>query len=132
MKSGLVSLLQNESTISAITSQVYITKAPQTATVPYIVLELTDTEEFGSLDGTGSLRRVTFAIDCQSDRSVEAETLGAAVRVFIDDFTGAAGSFTIDAVNLSQELSDYDPPKDASDKGTHTVTLLVDIFYQDT
>jgi hypothetical protein len=132
MKSGLVALLKGESTISSLTSKVYITKAPQTATMPYIVIELTDTEEFGSLDGTGALRRVTFAIDCHSELSTEAETIGKSVRDFIDDYTGTAGSFTIDAVNLGQEISDYQPPKDASDKGTHTVTLLVDIFYQDT
>ena len=126
MKSGLVSLLQNESTISAITSSIYISKAPQSATVPYIVIELVDTDEMGSLDGTGGLRKVGFAIDCQSDRSVEAEQLGKAVRVFVDDYTGAAGDETIAAVNMGQELSEYD----SSDKGTHTVTLLVDIFYQ--
>jgi len=130
MKSGLVSLLQNESTISAITSSIYISKAPQSATVPYIVIELVDTDEMGSLDGTGGLRKVGFAIDCQSDRSVEAEQLGKAVRVFVDDYTGAAGDETIAAVNMGQELSEYDPPEDSSDKGTHTVTLLVDIFYQ--
>jgi hypothetical protein len=132
MKSGLTSLLKGESTISSITSRVYVTKAPQTATMPYVVLELQDTDEFESLDGTGDLRKVSFAIDCQSDISTEAETLGKAIRDFIGDYTGAAGSFTIDAVNLSQEISDYDPPKDGSEKGTHTVTLLVDIFYQDT
>ncbi len=132
MKSGLISLLKGETTISSITSRIYVTRAPQTATMPYIVIELTDTEEFGSLDGTGALRRVTFAIDCQSDLSTEAEDLGEAVREFIDDYTGAAGTYTIDAVNLQQEVSDYDPPKDASEKGTHTVTLLVDIFYQAT
>ena len=132
MKSGLTSLLKSELTISTITSRVYITKAPQTADVPYIVLELQDTEEFESLDGTGDLRRVSFAIDCQSDLSTESETLGKAVRDFIEDYTGAAGTYTIDAVNLKQEISDYDPPKDASDRGTHTVTLLVDIFFQDT
>jgi len=130
MKTGLIALLKSEGTISTITSSIYITKAPDTATVPYIVIELLDTEEFGSLDGTGSLRRVSFGIDCQASRGVEAETLGSAVRKFLDDYTGAAGSFTIDAVVLQQETSAYSPPQDASDKGTHTVGLDFDIFYQ--
>ena len=130
MKSGLISLLKNEGSISTITSRIFITKAPETAELPYIVIELLDTDEFGSLDGTGNLRRVSFAVDCQSDRSVTAEALGKAVRVFMDDYTGAAGEFTIDAVNLNQEVSEYDPPREGSDKGVHTVSLLLDIFYQ--
>lgn len=58
-----------------------------------------------------------------------AETLADAVRTFIDDYTGTAGSYTIQAVLMNGESDDYEPPADASDVGVHVVTLDVDIQY---
>ena len=86
MRAGLVALLRAEPTISAIVStRVYISKAPQKAVLPYIVIDQQDTDEFNSLDATGALRRMGFVIVCVSAISIQAESLGNAVRVFIDD-----------------------------------------------
>ena len=129
MRGGLVSLLTGESTISSIVgSRVYVSKAPQTATLPYIVITQMSSEEYKSLDNTGQLRALDFDIDCKADRSVEAETLGNAVRVFIQDYAGTAGSETIEAVLLNDESTDFEPPTDASDVGIHTV--LIDVTIQ--
>ena len=77
MRSGLVSLLRAEGTVTAIVAQrVYVTKAPQTAKLPFVVIDQNDTEEFNSIDGTGRLRRMGFMVDCIASTSVEAETLG--------------------------------------------------------
>ena len=131
MKSGLVSLLTGEATISAIVgSRVYVNKAPQTAAYPHIVITQMGAEENTSVDGaSGQLRTLSFDIDCRAKRSVEAESLGNAVRTFIDDYSGTAGSYTIGAVFVNDELDDYEPPADASDVGVHVVTLGVDIQY---
>ena len=129
MRSGLVSLLTGEPTISSIVgSRVYIGKAPQTAPLPYIVITQMNSEDFKTFDGTGELRAVDFDIDCKADRSVEAEALGNAVRVFLQDYSGAAGDETIQAVLLNDESIDYEPPTDASDIGVHT--LLLDFTIQ--
>lgn len=131
MRAGLVALLRAEATISAIVStRVYISKAPQKAALPYIVIDQQDTDEFNSLDATGALRRMGFVIVCVSAISVQAESLGNAVRVFIDDYAGTAGTFTIAAVMLNGEIGSYEPPADGSDGGYHLVSLDVDIFYQ--
>ena len=130
MRSGLVTLLTGESTISTIVgSRVYISKAPQKAAFPHIVITQMRSDELPALDGTPGLRFLEFDIDCKSERSVEAQTLGDAVRVFIDDYTGAAGSQTVDAVILNDESTDYEVPRDASDKGVHTTLLDVTIQY---
>lgn len=131
MRSGLVALLKAEATVTAIvgTAGVYIAKAPQGTRLPFIVIDQQDTEEFLSLDGTGKLRRMGFTIDCIAATSVAAETLANAVREFIDDYTGAAGTFTVKAVILNGESQSYDPPNDGSDVGWHLITLDVDIFY---
>jgi len=71
-----------------------------------------------------------FVVDCVSETSVEAETLGNAVREYLDDFTGTAGTFTVDAVMMNGEHGGYDPPNDGSDGGFHIITLDLDVFYQ--
>ena len=131
MSSGLVALLKAEATVTAIVGSagVYITKAPQGTKLPFVVIDQSDTEEFNSLDGTGRLRRMGFALDCIASTSVGAETLADAVREYIDDYTGTAGTFTIKAVILNGEAQGYDPPNDGSDVGWHIITLDLDIFY---
>jgi hypothetical protein len=131
MKSGLVSLLAGESTISAICgSRIYINKAPQKATFPQLVITQMSSEENGSIDGgSGQLRFLTFEIDCRALTSVQAEALGNAVRAFLDDYSGAAGSSTIGAVIMNDESDDYEPPQDGSDVGVHVVTLDLDVQF---
>lgn len=131
MKSGLVSLLANESTISALVgSRIYVDNAPQKAALPHIVITQMNTDELKSLDGSSETRRITFDIDCKADRSLDAYTLGNTVRTFIDDYTGTAGSQTIDGVLMNDESGSIEPPHDNSDKPRYVVTLDVDIFYK--
>ena len=131
MKSGLVALLSTEATITAICgTRVYVTKAPQKAVFPYVIITQMSSEENASLDGaTGKLRFITFDIDCKSKTSVQAESLGNAVRTFIQDYTGAAGNFTIGAVIMNDESDSYEPPEDGSDVGVHVVTLDLDVQF---
>jgi len=131
MKSGLVALLSTEATITAICgTRVYVTKAPQKAVFPYVIITQMSSEENASLDGaTGKLRFITFDIDCKSKTSVQAESLGNAVRTFIQDYIGAAGNFTIGAVIMNDESDSYEPPDDGSDVGVHVVTLDLDVQF---
>lgn len=131
MKSGLVALLAAEATITAICStRVYVGKAPQTAAFPHVIITQMGSDENATLDGaSGQLRFLNFDIDCKAKTSVQAEALGNAVRVYLDDYSGTAGSYTIGAVILNDESDDYEPPQDGSDVGVHVVTLDVDIHY---
>ena len=132
MRSGLVSLLTGESTISSVVgSRVYVGKAPQGAILPHIVLTQMDSNELPALDGHGSLRAVTCDIVCKAERSVTAESLAKIVRQYIDDYTGTAGSETIDAVIVNGETDAYEEPVDGSDIGIHAVTIDATIQYQE-
>ncbi len=131
MKSGLVSLLTGEATVSAIcSSRVYVNRAPQNAIFPHVIITQMNSEENGTLDGaSGQLRFLDFDIDCKAKSSVQAESLANAVRTFIDDYSGTAGSYTIGAVLLNDESDDYEPPQDGSDVGVFVVTLDVTIQF---
>ena len=131
MKSGLVSLLTGEATVSAIcSSRVYVNRAPQNAMFPHVIITQMNSEENGTLDGgSGQLRFLDFDIDCKAKSSVQAESLANAVRVFIDDYSGTAGSFTIGSVLMKDESDDYEPPEDGSDVGVFVVTLDLTVHY---
>ena len=131
MKSGLVALLAGEATVNAICrSRIYVSKAPQKATFPHLVITQMSSEENGTIDGgSGQLRFLNFDIDCRAQTSVKAEELGNAVRTFLDDYSGAAGSYTIGAVIMNDESDDYEPPQDGSDVGVHVVTLDLDVQF---
>ena len=130
MISGLVALLTGESTINSIVgSRVYVNSVLQPATLPYILITQTGSEENQTIDGTSGLRFVDFDIDCKADRSVESADLGKAVRTFIADYSGAAGSQTIKAVLLHDESTQHEPPTDGKGSGTYTTLLDVTIQY---
>ena len=131
MKSGLVSLLTAESTITAICgTRVYVQRAPQNAAFPHIIITQMSSDENATLDGgSGQLRFLGFDIDCKARSSVTAESLANAVRTYIDDYSGTAGNFTIGAVLMNDESDDYEPPQDGSDVGVFVVTLDVTIHY---
>lgn len=131
MKSGLVALLSTEATITAVCgTRVYVSKAPEKALLPYVIITQMSSEENASLDGaSGKLRFITFDIDCKSKTSVQAELLGNAVRTFIQDYSGAAGNYTIGAVIMNDESDSYEPPQDGSDVGVHVVTLDLDVQF---
>lgn len=131
MKSGLVSLLSGEATVTAICStRVYVNRAPQKATFPHVIITQMSSEENGTLDGgSGQLRFLDFDIDCKAKSSVVAENLSNAIRTFIDDYTGTAGSYTIGAVLVNDESDDYELPEDGSDVGVFVVTLDVTIQF---
>lgn len=131
MKAALVSLLSGESTVNAICSnRVYVNRAPQKAIFPQIIITQMNSEENGTLDGgSGQLRFLNFDIDCRAKSSLEAASLGDAVRVFLDDYSGTAGSKTIGAVLMNDESDDYEPPTDGSDVGVFLVTLDVTVQF---
>lgn len=130
MKAGLVALFTAESTISSLVgSRVYVGTAPQSAVLPHILITQMTSNEFNSFDATGDLRAVTFDIDCKADRAIEASNLADAVRDFIKDYSGTAGSETIRAVILNDESDGVESPSDNSDISTYVVTLDIDVHY---
>lgn len=140
MRAGLVALLTSESTVSALVgSRVYVNKAPQAVyssngtrtpkLAPHVVITEMGTEENESLDGSGELRFMEFDIDCKADRSVDAEGVANAVRLFLQNYTGPAGEYTVAALHVQDEIDGYEPPTDQSDVGVHVVTIDVRIDF---
>ena len=142
MRAGLRTLLKDESTIE-VEDRVYVTRAPQKAdiTKDHIIITQLSSEENKSLDtstlrfidksqdSTSTLRFLDFDIDCKSITSARADDLAVSVRLFLDDYTGAAGNETIGAVLFNDESDSFEVPADGSDIGLYVSTLDFQIQY---
>lgn len=98
--------------------------------MPYIVLTVMETEGNPSLDGgTDNLKFVTLDIDCVAATGEASESLCQLVRAFIKDYTGAAGTQTIKAVIVNDQVDDEIWPTDSSGKPKYMETLDLTIQY---
>jgi hypothetical protein len=130
MIDGLIALLAAENTITTyVSSRIYANYAPEKAPFPYIVITQLNSEEYKAFDATGDLRMITYDIDCKAERALTAIAVADAVRTYIQDYSGTAGNYTIEAVLLNGETHDFEPPSDGSDRGVHVVTLDLDVQY---
>ena len=134
MMEGLRALLAAEATITTYTStRIYLEYAQQGAALPYIIISQLTSEEFGTLDNTtGILRALTIDINCKAARVVTALALSKAVRAYIQDYSGAAGSETIDAVILNNEQTDIEQPTDGTDVPIAVANLDLTVQYRPT
>ena len=88
---GLRTLLLAESTVTAVTSKIYVTAARQNATAPYIVLDRIEDTKFSGLGGYLSARKCEVDIECWDTTPSDAAALSKIVGAYLDDFTGATG-----------------------------------------
>ena len=130
MRASLVTLLNAQSSITDLVStRIYIDKAPEGCALPYIVILQHGSDEFMTSDNTGNLRGIDFSIICRAQRSITSESVADAVREFVQDYSGAAGSETISAVVFEGVSDQFEPPVDGSDIGKHASTLDLQILY---
>lgn len=126
---GLISLLSGEATINALlaaTDSVYEDAITQDHAMSYLSLSQLSQDPMKALDGTSGMRKSEFDIDCVCTSRVKANALADAVDEFIKDFTGAAGSNTINAVLLNDRAYDAIPVSQGSDNYKYITTLNVD------
>jgi len=130
MRASLITLLNAQSSITDLVStRIYLDKAPEGCGLPYIVILQHGSDEFMTSDNTGNLRGIDFSIICRAQRGVSSVAVADAVRLFIEDYSGAAGSETISAVILDSVSDQFEPPVDGSDIGKHASTLDLQILY---
>lgn len=142
MEEALVALFKAQSSITSTTgNRIYAGFIPQKSVshtndtdrdgLPCILITEMSSDEQPDFTSTGALRFVDVDIDCKARSRVEARSLAKTVRQFIDDYTGAAGDETIDAVLMGPTVMDYEEPVEGNDTGIHTVTMDVQIQYQE-
>lgn len=131
IEDGLRTILLAESTVSTLlgeaTAGVYVAQAPQNAVAPFIEIHRLSMDPLKTLGTTGGLRFTEIDIDCKAKTKPEATALANAVETFIDDYTGAAGSDTINAVLLNDRALDVEPPDGKQEYGRFVETIDVQL-----
>lgn len=127
MISDLITLL--EAQLFTCGNRIYSEEAPPTAVMPYVVIELTNTEYNKTLDSTGGLEFADLLFVCVSNTLSAAETLADAIRTFIDDYTGSMGAKTCEAVLLNDREINYEPSTSGTAGGRYSVILDLQLQY---
>ena len=127
---GMVSLLTGEASITTLlvtTSSVYVDAIMQNRSMSYLSVTVLRTDPMVTLGGTSGMRSTNIDIDCVCSSRVKAEALADAVDTFIKDYTGAAGSHTINAVILSDRAYDEIPVGQGTENYKYVTTLNIDV-----
>lgn len=88
-----------------------------------IVIERTGRDPMVALDGTYGMQSSDITVNCIAKASDDADAIANAVTDYFKDYTGAAGSDTIDAVIWTDSNMDDYPPPDGTDVPWKVVAL---------
>lgn len=127
---GMVSLLTGEASITTLlnsATSVYIDAIEQNHAMSYISVSVLHTDAMLTLGTTSSMRKTEFDIDCVCSSRVKSNTLAAAVDTFIKDYTGSAGSHTINAVMLNDITHDAVALGQGTDNYKYITTLNLEV-----
>lgn len=128
---GLRSVLVANAGINALVAgRVWSKRAPQRATLPFVLLHRQAEDHNLTLTDTGGLVFADFEIDCKAATPAGATALADLVLALLDDYVGAMGSNTCEAVLLDDVDDDYEEPQDKDDVGRHVTTLTLQIQYR--
>ena len=127
MISDLITLLEAQSLDCG--NRIYSEEAPVTASMPYLIIELTNTEYNKTLDGTGGLIFADLLLVCVSPTLSAAESLADGVETFIDDYSGTMGTKTCQAVLLNDREVNFEPATSGNSGGRYSVILDLQIQY---
>lgn len=113
---GLRTLLLAEATVTAVTSNIYVTVARQAATLPYIALDRVSDEKHKAIDGYVSARHCEIDIECWDSTPSDAAALAKIVSDYLDDFSGATGgSETILSSHQMDDNDSFDGPESGAE-----------------
>lgn len=125
-------LLLAQSSISALVgTRGFVGVAPASAGLPRIVVHQMGSDEQNDLQNSGDARLVDVDVDCEGATAQDAYTVAAAVRLFLKDFSGAAGSLTFDACVVDDEHEKkVEKTTQPNQTRQYAVTVPVSIFYR--
>lgn len=129
---AVYALLAGDATLSAIVgARIYVSRAPQDATLPYLVFDEAEAERIRSL--SGDLGYVSSVVDVSAFASTRTEALAAgnAAREAVNDFRGTSGSTVVTLLAVTREQDLHIPPSDGGEVGTFERALELELHWRD-
>jgi hypothetical protein len=96
---------------------------------PFILISLIDDDPMLTLGTTGGLEKTSIDIDCYAFSKPAAYAIGSAVKAFLQDYKGAAGTGTISAVEYQGRRYDAIYEAQGRDVREHIVSLNFEIYH---
>lgn len=103
---SLRTLLAAEATITSLlasTTAVYVDSTDQNKPMPYLSITKTGGDPMKYLSSTSGMQRAEIEIDSVAESRITANAINTAVFAYIKDYSGAAGSDTINAVLVEDD-----------------------------
>lgn len=129
----LITLLSAENSINSLlssTSAFATDKTDQSVPMPYVVVTQLDEDPLKTFDGTTGLAIAEIDIDCVASSRPTANSIAAAVKAYIKDYSGAAGASTVRAVLLNGLANDAIPIGQGTENHKFVKTLNLEIQYE--
>ena len=96
IETAIRALLIAESDVTDLVStRIYPNVAPQEATRPFVIYDVTREEHFSSLDGYSNISHVNLNIVIWSESYSEAKDIGGKVRLVLLDYSGTSDTIDI-------------------------------------
>lgn len=109
--------LVTDSGVSASTSRIYDNRAPQSPTMPYVVITEISATRFPTTKFAGGIVQKRVQVDCYASNTTAMRTLAEYVREALDGFSGTMGTTVVRSCHLDGETEQYEPPTDGSSGG---------------
>jgi hypothetical protein len=131
---GIITLLKNDATLSALTTQIMPTGAVKLPQPPYIVYHIGTTLDTNTVQGATGYRLARFQFDCYSNLYTEAKKIIKAVRGVLQNFKNTTLSDT-DATFVQACLIDFESDMPMVQQGTagvfFRVMVQVSVWYKE-
>lgn len=115
---------------SLVSTRIYFSNLPQSATLPAIVLELSTSGLIDRhLSATGSLYASDVNVYCYASTHTTAAAVGDAVHAAVEFKSGTWGTVTVKRCYVDNVQDVIEPPRDGSDAFRRIRVLLCSIWH---
>lgn len=129
---NLVTFLKDDSTVTAITSNVHVNHAPESKSLPYIWLQMNDRAGEQLLDSSKGPKTFFFDIECTAINLDKAKDLQAAVTAALDGASGTFGTQKIAFADVSSQDDSYQTRQEfGDDENLHVSALNLELGVDD-
>lgn len=136
VESALYSYLGGVSAVTALVStRIYPSQAPQGAALPYVVHHKVSERRFPNVAGPSGMVRARHQIDVFGATLDSAQSVAETLRNNLDGWRHTvmgAEQLNVLSIDLDDVRSDFTPPNDGGDPGTHRVTGDYVFLYAET
>jgi len=115
-------LIATDGVTALVGQRIYPGKAPQDATIPYLVYQRISTTRFSTFSGASLIPESRMQIDIIASSQANAESIASAVRTSLDGYTGTSAGVVVLSSTVEDE-ADGNETIDGSDSLYYRVVL---------